>query len=374
MTTPTPPRTTLVLDPFADRERTQQIWTELAAVTSPPPPYFLQWAWIENWLVTLPPSTALKLVVLTEGDVAVAAWFLGERLAMHGGVIPVRTRFFNTTGDPEFDELTIEHNRWLARPGANITIGDIVAALGDGWDELALPLLAGDPTSVEPPWPTRFTQVARVSSHFVDLAKVRAAKGGDYLELLAKDCRAQIRRSERLYAERGPIVVEVASDLTQARAIFDELVELHRACWARRGGTGAFTPYMLRFHTRLIDERFASGEIQLIRVRAGDHTIGCLYNFVRDRDVAFYQCGFAYEQDNRLKPGLVCHARAIRYCADAGLHLYDFLAGEARYKRSLATDATTLVSCTVLYPSLRSALETRARDLLGRWRAYRAAA
>ena len=61
--------------------------------------------------------------------------------------------------------------------------------------------------------------------------------------------------------------------------------------------------------------------------------------------VAFYQSGFRYEADNRLKPGLVTHALVIQACLDRGLDVYDFLASEvagSRYKQSLATDNAKL--------------------------------
>ncbi|HEY6178199.1 MAG TPA: GNAT family N-acetyltransferase, partial [Kofleriaceae bacterium] len=144
--------------------------------------------------------------------------------------------------------------------------------------------------------------------------------------------------------------------------------------WAERGQAGAFLPFVHRFHQRLIEQRFASGEIQLVRIRAGDATIGCLYNFVWLGEVAFYQSGLAYETDSKLKPGLVCHALAIDHAARAGHRCYDFLGGDSRYKQSLATDARELVWLRLQKPRLRFALEDAARTLRDRVRARRAAA
>ena len=56
-----------------------------------------------------------------------------------------------------------------------------------------------------------------------------------------------------------------------------------------------------------------------------------------------YQSGFAYpDGDSHRKPGLTCHHLAISAHFDAGGAGYDFLAGDARYKTSLANDARTL--------------------------------
>jgi len=39
--------------------------------------------------------------------------------------------------------------------------------------------------------------------------------------------------------------------------------------------------------------------------------VGILYNYVVQRKVVFYQSGFTYSIDNRVKPGLVMHTEAI---------------------------------------------------------------
>jgi CelD/BcsL family acetyltransferase involved in cellulose biosynthesis len=354
----------MIIDPWRDRAAVVAIWTALAAVSRPR--YFLSWAWVENWLATLPRTTGLKLVALVDQHGPQAAWFIGKRVVLHGGVIPSRARFLNATGWEEFDELTIEHNGWLARTPLSCTLDHVIDALEPGWDEFVLSAMAQDRATIAPPSLAGISRVRAVACHGVDLAKVRAAP--DYLTLIGGETRSQIRRARKLYEQRGPLVVEIAGDLARAREIFHELVALHTAAWAQRGGPGAFSPYMIRFHARLIERRLAHGEIQLVRVRAGDSTIGCLYNLVHDRIISFYQSGFAYEPDNRLKPGLVCHAEAIRYNAAIGNRLYDFLGGEARYKRSLATDTTELTTYTIRRPCVRFALENQARSLLERWR------
>src|SRR5262249_11203404 len=154
--------------------------------------------------------------------------------------------------------------------------------------------------------PLRVRNDGRVPAPTVDLEKVRGAV--DYLKLLGGSTRSQIRRSQKLYGARGKLALEVAASLDQARSMFDELVALHRHGWRGRGEAGASLPFVHDFPRRLIGRRFTAGEIQLLRVRAGDTTVGCLYNFVSRGEVLFYQSGLAYETDGKLKPGLVCHA------------------------------------------------------------------
>jgi CelD/BcsL family acetyltransferase involved in cellulose biosynthesis len=205
----------------------------------------------------------------------------------------------------------------------------------------------------------------------VDLARVRAA--GDYLSLLSANARAQIRRALRLFEARAPITLETASSVAEASAIFDELVTLHRRNWQWRGKEGAFTPFVRAFHERLIRRRFDAGEIQLLRVRSGPATIGSLYNFVFDGVIYFYQSGIAWQADAKLKPGLVCHAEAVAHNASLGHQRYDFLGGESRYKKTLATDDHRhLVWARIQRPRLRFRVEDALRDARNLARAARA--
>jgi CelD/BcsL family acetyltransferase involved in cellulose biosynthesis len=364
-----------ILDPFADRREIQRIWEPLSETTRAS--YFLSWPWVENWLATLPPTTELRLVVIHRGADArgadpVAACFVGQRTMLRSRVIPTRARFVNATGRLEFDEICVEHNGWLAKDGTGLRA--LVDAIPGEWDELVLDAMdpLPEPLQESSLWPSRVQVRSTRPCYSVNLDKVRAAKGSDYLSLLAGDLRSQIRRAYKLYQERGPITVEVATELEQAREFYREMVALHQVTWEQRGQPGAFSlPYFRQFHERLIETRLALGDIQLVRIRAGSTTLGCLYNFVWRGDVLFYQSGIAYESDNRLKPGLVCHAEAVKHNAARGALVYDFLAGDARYKRGLSTDVHTLSWLAVQRPRVRFLLEDIVRNTTQAWRTHR---
>ena len=349
----------LVTIGLSERSRIREIWCGLE--TTSRPAYFLAWPWVETWLDALPPSAPIALQVVRRAGAPVAAFFVGERTVWRHRVLKSRALHWNQTGHVDFDEICIEYNG-MVHDGAPPPFTEILAQLPGGWDELYLAALDVEgPIArriLEQPMPL-WTRIDRVPCPVVELAKVRGA--GDYLKILGGSTRSQIRRSQKLYGARGKLALEVATSPAQAVAIFDELVELHRRAWGDRGGPGAFLPFVHAFHRRLIERRLAAGEIQLIRVRAGDTTVGCLYNFVWQGNVSFYQSGLAYETDKRLKPGLVCHALAVEHGARAGQRWYDFLAGQSRYKQSLATGARELVWIRLQQPRLRFALENAAR-------------
>lgn len=315
----------------------------------------MSWGWIEAWLASLPADARPVLAVLRDGEAA--AWFGRRRVTRHH-VITSRAWFLQQTGVPRFDELCVERVGAVGDAGA---LRELIAGLPPSWDEIVLPgvdreivtALGNDRVFVE----------RAVAAPYVDLARVR---GSTYPQLLGSSTRAQLRRAQR---GLGPLVVEEATDAAHATSIYDELVQLHGARWRAAGQPGAFAdPWFDAFHRRLIEARLASGEIQLLRVRAGERTVGCLYNFVyRDR-VAFYQCGLAAPAGPHDKPGLVTHAAAIEHAARAGLAIYDFLAGEARYKRNLSTDTAELVWARFQRPLARFAVENWLQARIARLR------
>jgi hypothetical protein len=87
--------------------------------------------------------------------------------------------------------------------------------------------------------------------------------------------------------------------------------------------------------------------VELLRITAGTATVGVLLNFVFAGHVYAYQSGLAYRGDNRFKPGLICHAIAIVHSARVGRAGYHFMAGESRYKTSLA-NATEILTWVTL--------------------------
>ncbi len=356
----------LLLD--ATSPRVEPIWRTLQERSRPS--FFCTWGWMENWIASLPKRARPDFAALLDDGEPVAACFLGRQRLLRRGLIPSRARFINASGIPRFDELCVEHNEVLGAAEAGVTLSELARLWPDDWDELFMPALRRDrsPGSRVHERPAGLTlRVDReVAAPYVDLEKVRAS---GYLGLLGASTRGQLKRARR---NAGEVSAEVARDPTLALEIFEELVLLHSARWAERGNPGAFAdPWIRSFHRRLIRKRLAHGEVQLLRVRAAEKTIGCLYNFVFGGRVLFYQSGLSRHDDPHDRPGYVCHAEAVRLNAEAGHSVYDFLAGGADYKRRLATDQVTLVWARAQRPLWRYRAEDAARGVWHRAAAVR---
>jgi CelD/BcsL family acetyltransferase involved in cellulose biosynthesis len=77
-----------------------------------------------------------------------------------------------------------------------------------------------------------------------------------------------------------------------------------------------------------------SGTVEVFRVAAGEQLIGQVYNFLYRGRVYAYQTGFRYDDDPKAKPGLVSHLLCIQQHLEKGALVYDFMAGDNRYKKT----------------------------------------
>jgi CelD/BcsL family acetyltransferase involved in cellulose biosynthesis len=209
-------------------------------------------------------------------------------------------------------------------------------------------------------------------SPYVDLVRLRAEQSA-YLEVLSRNTRQQIRRSLSLYEARGRVELRVAADIDQAQDWYQQLIQLHQKLWQARGKPGAFaSPRQRAFHERIIATGLPRGEVQLLKVDCGEETIGILYNLCHSGHISYYQSGFRYEDDNRLKPGLVCHALAVQRALVEGYREYDFLAAAndgARYKQSLSNASRQFGWVVYRRQGLRMSTIDALAGLRRRWQA-----
>jgi CelD/BcsL family acetyltransferase involved in cellulose biosynthesis len=272
------------------------------------------------------------------------------------------------SGDEVRDAPFIEHN---------------VPLVAEGWEHVAIPailqaawevpgvrrlVLGGVPAFVAESAGGIPLRMRERAAPYVDLERIREA-GGDYLGSLTANARYQIKRSMRRFEAAGPLNTHAADTPDKVAQVLEELMRLHGETWQRRGKPGAFAhPFMQRFHVALVQRCLNDERLDLLTVRAGDQLIGHLYGFRIGGHVYAYQSGLASAPDAspHAKPGLTCHALAIARSLSLGDRCYDFLAGDDRYKRSLANAETNLFWSEQVWPRGPIGLVLRAWRMLTR--------
>ena len=161
----------------------------------------------------------------------------------------------------------------------------------------------------------------------------------------------------------------MAADLDTARRYLDRLVTLHERRWAGREEPSSFIrPFAQTFHAKLVENAFARGEIQLLRITAGGREIAYFYNFVHRRRVSYYQSGIDYEAlPGKHSPGLLGLALAVEHNMALGHDVFDFLAGASHYKRHLSTHQECLRTVVLERKGFRHTAEQQLRTTLLPW-------
>lgn len=311
--------------------------------------FFLGWDWIGCWLRQT--GAAADVLVGREGGRVV---LLGIMVAARRrGLLPagVPGLHLNTTGDHDTDIITIEYNGFLVDRDCDVAVVPAAVAFllrrARGRDARAAELHL---KSVPPSYGAElrspglmYRELGRKLSYRIDLDGVRAA-GAGYLATLSANTRQKLRQSIRLYERQGRLTLHRAVDVPEALAFFDAMGALHQGTWQARGEPGAFSyAFFVRFHRALITECLPRGTVEIVRVCCGDAPIGYIYNFLCRGQVLFYLSGFRYDDDARLKPGLITHLMCIENHLHADAKVYDFMEGEARYKASLGRQGPSSV-------------------------------
>ena len=305
--------------------------------------FFQSWAWTgclaeerfaEPWLLSAQRSgRVVALALLNRGS---RPRFRFSRPVLLG-----------ESGDPDPDSIFIEHNGLLIdrNEGADLAV-QCWSALAKSRLGRAIWVLSGVPETTADALPSRRVAkiIAQRPAPFLDFSRL-GDMDASLLDYFSANTRQQLRRSLREWDAIGPLTLKIAKSASEAESYFDELKILHQRYWVSRRREGAFAkPFFERFHRALINRPAVDQAVDLVRVMAGTQVVGYLYNLIHDGWVASYQSGFDFGHDaDRLRPGLVCHALAIDHYRRAGMRLYDFLGGEARYKRSLSNAERALV-------------------------------
>lgn len=349
--------------PLADRDGFLADWRALHA-QSDAIGVFLSPAWMAAWLAAAPADAEIFSI---SGADAGETVLLGATGLAPRALFRPRAVHLHELGRPDHDRIYVEYNDFLMSPRAPADArAAALAALVENMPKAGEIVLRNVPA----PLAAAAAHVADLGGlglrrlneqpvFAVDLDALRAA-GGDYLSSRSASFAAQVRRSTRLYEERGPVRLEAArTDAARAEA-WTVLTDLHARAWRARGEPGAFGPAPMRaFHERLIAD--APEMTELLVLRAGDEILGCLYNLVLAGGACNYQSGFRFEDDNRLKPGLLAHALAAQLYLERGYSVYDLLGGEAHYKKRLADEGETLSTLVLEWRGLAASVRGAAR-------------
>ena len=334
---------------------------------------FLTWTWVSTWLRCVAEhfEPLIFRFIDREGPVALGALILRKE---GGGSVLTSRRVLRLleTGDPEFDEVTIEYAALLCREErACEAYARLFQALRDEglrWDQCRLSAtLHSNQLAHALPAGTALFSTRAVSDYSVALDELRAG-GRGFLQAAPAKTRRKIAAALRDYEQLGPVRVDQATDLSTAIAYLGELQRLHQAHWTAKGKPGAFASrFFADFHHAFLGRALPENLVLVSRVAAGHTVIGYKYNLLHAGCEFGYLTGLDYEVlPGRNQPGFVVNACVIEAALHRGLRTYRFMAGDQDYKKALSTHRRQVRDVVVFRRRLRGAIESRFRRLLRR--------
>lgn len=306
---------------------------------------FRSWEWLSCWWRHYRHSGDLFILAVQDGHgvmAGVAPWYR-YRTASNSRIL----RFLGV-GDVCSEYLTV-----MCRPGCE---AQVVAALSD--------VLTQDGGEARPPARLRpphdqdgwdLLELASVGVHdpvVNDLAQRLADRGcwphrrrgpncwrvqlpatwDDYLAMLSKSHRKQVRRLERRALESGRAVLHTAGNEAELAEGLDILFHLHERRQQSLGRTGCFSdPRFAAFHREVASLLLASGKLRLHWLLLDGRPVAAEYHFAGDGVVYAYQSGIEPEALHE-EPGHLAAIATLKLAITQGYRAFDFLRGDEPYK------------------------------------------
>lgn len=154
----------------------------------------------------------------------------------------------------------------------------------------------------------------------------------DYLAMLSKSHRKQLRRLERDVLARGRAVVHPVERMADLPRAMEILIELHQRRWVALGQPGCFaSTRFTAFHREVTAELLRAGQLQLSWMALDGRPAAAEYHLAADGVIYAYQSGVDPALLDR-QPGQLITMALIRRAIEQGYRAVDFLRGDEPYK------------------------------------------
>lgn len=251
----------------------------------------------------------------------------------------IKQLWLHRSGEQAIDQVWIEHNDFLVqrdnKAQIRLAMFEYLYAQKTLWQELYFGLAESSVIDTLTAKSTFYREVISSPDFEVDL--LNKSHLNDYLADLSKNTRSQIRRTEKILSQTGDLILALAENDTQKKQFLDDIAQLHKEKWRNTEfGSGFDNPIFERFHQQLIFEEKETNKTRIYCLMLDKKPMAYIYILIHDKTWYFYLSAMKSHHDNRVKVGLLAHAYIIQQAISEGVAKYSFLAGEARYKRSLS--------------------------------------
>jgi hypothetical protein len=292
------------------------------------------------------------VIEATQGETCVGLGLFISRRRKILPFITLKQIWLHRFGSDKWDQVWIEHNDFLlsSQNEQDVRAHMLTYLLQQQhlWQELYVGL--SNSTVIDKFNEKLTSKRLMLSSPDFEVNLAGKANINEYLAELSKNTRSQIQRSKKLLMLQGEVSLTLAVTVEEKKHYLADIAALHIEKWhASEFGSGFTNPIFNQFHHRLILEDNDSNMSHLFCLRLDGQPLAYLY-IIKDRNSwYFYLSAIKNSDDNRIKIGLLAHVFVIEQAIKKQITKYSFLAGEARYKRSLCNTPETVQQLVCFY-------------------------
>lgn len=317
---------------------------EMPALDTP----FLAPTWQKSWLNSL--QHLPQIVIFSDQDRPIGYVLLGKHTPISG--LPFYIALVNQTGQQAQDQVWIEFNNIICnKKHRRACIDALCRLLLSNFGCLRITISMCEYTS---DW------LAVCEANNIAVTRQPHAAYRTHLppthdfdafyQAFSSNTRYQLRRARREAENRLGAITFTAASPSQQQAFLAELAKFHILKWGKTiEGSGFNNPMFMAHHKALITNN--PNQCCIVKLQAGSEILGYSYYLMQDNTVYFYCSGVnELVADNKIKPGYLLHLYAMQHFAKEGYQVYDFMAGDFRYKQSLSNERYTMETLTLHNP------------------------
>jgi CelD/BcsL family acetyltransferase involved in cellulose biosynthesis len=154
----------------------------------------------------------------------------------------------------------------------------------------------------------------------------------EYLAMLSKSHRKQVRQATQRVLESGRVTLHTAQTEAELKRGMEVLTALHQQRNTQRGAPGCFASPAFEHFIRTFAQRWLpTGKLRLSWLEMSGRPIAAEYQFIGGDTLFAYQSGIDNETLD-LEPGRLIMIATFRQAMQEGIRCLDFLRGDEWYK------------------------------------------
>ncbi len=324
----------MIVQPITSNEQLLSLQSDWNALAEGNP--LRSWDWLATWWnhYGLPLGRQLRLLAVYEEVensasklLGIAPWYL-EPSRTRGNVL--RPLGSGEVCTDHLSLISLQENRsHVAKAVAKFLVETC-----DDWDQLVLDAVDAEDEAITELMQALEQHECLVSRREADACWIVDLPGDweEYLAILSKSHRKQIRRAERKMLHSGRAVWHRAEDENGLEEAWPLLVDLHQRRRKSLGEPGCFASHAFHdFHHEVAQHLLPKNQLRLSWLEIDGKPAAAEYHFAGQSTTYAYQSGIDPE---RLEegPGQLSIIKTMQAAIQEGHHQFDFMRGDEPYK------------------------------------------